>query len=414
MPNVSWDNNYDPNPVFKLIEECKVTDPSGAIRFQGIGFAEYFTLICGMLKFPDFVPEIERNGMVRRAIVIVCKNGPITNSRLLAEINRLVNTYENQPITRYVLVTSWSLKYVESLRRINMNGAIIIFDPQLSSRYQAERMKVISNAKYSLCVENPTNYFPVRVHVSARSTHEAVDIAFKAFNIVRGIWNWSYNRKKGLRMSNGRREPVNRLVLGPIHTLHYPGGKLATESWWYEPNYCGQVATWDLSQEMGDMYKFLDSVRRRLSECMYKEDLEQVIIRYGLALDERDWETAFLKLWGCLEDLTCTASGNSYKETIRRATFIFENRDYYMQVLTCLKDYRNRFVHDAENTGAIETYLYQLKGYIELLLRFHLWNKFDFPSLKAASEFLDLPSDKDALNSRIELAKQAQKFLRHS
>ena len=54
--------------------------------------------------------------------------------------------------------------------------------------------------------------------------------------------------------------------------------------------------------------------------------------------------TLHLRLWATLEKLTDTEE--SYKATIKRASFLFEDRDYCQQVLRHLKDYRNRFVHE--------------------------------------------------------------------
>jgi len=414
MPDVSWKSEFDPDLIVERLEACRDTDGSGQVVFRGFEFGEYLTLLNNMLKFPDTVPEAECAKIVRQAVRDVGKKGRISPSRLLEEVNRSSSLYLSQSVSRFVLVTSVSMRYVTSLRKINVDGTIVIPDPHLSPRYQAARMQLIAQASHYLCAEEPTGYLPTRVHVSARSPQEAVDLALSALNLVRGIWNWFHNKKTGLRVSFGKREPVNKVVLGPIHTLHHLDGTLAANVWWYEPNFDGAVGVYHPDQDVEHMYSFLSSIRRKLSLSAYKGELRQAIIRYGLALDDRNWETAFLNLWSVLEDLTATAPGNSYRETIRRTSFIFKDHRYHSEALRCLKDYRNRFVHEAEVAGAIESYLYQLKGYVEALLNFHLMNRYDFTSLKAASEFLDLPPSKENLESRVRLAKSALKFKRYS
>jgi len=205
--------------------------------------------------------------------------------------------------------------------------------------------------------------------------------------------------------------PVNKILPGPLHTLHLPNGKLATESWWYETKRFGNERPHDVTNELGKMYKFLSNVRKRLAKCRYRQTIEDAIILYGRALDEWDWDGAFLKLWSILEKLTDTEE--SYKVTIRRASFILEDRSYHQQVLRHLKDYRNKFVHEAADSSEIETYMYELKNLVEALLAFHLGSRFGFQSLKQAAEFLDLPSEKALLASRIKMMKYAQRFLKH-
>lgn len=54
--------------------------------------------------------------------------------------------------------------------------------------------------------------------------------------------------------------------------------------------------------------------------------------------------------------------------------------------------------------------MYQLKNSIEGLFRFHLVNSNKFNSIKEAAEFLDLTTDKEQLNRRIELASFGLKY----
>ena len=67
-----------------------------------------------------------------------------------------------------------------------------------------------------------------------------------------------------------------------------------------------------------------------------------------------------------LEYLTHTAKDN-YDVTVRRAAYVFADRDYQLQVLNVLRDHRNQTVHASASTEEIETYLYQLKSCVEAL-----------------------------------------------
>ena len=95
------------------------------------------------------------------------------------------------------------------------------------------------------------------------------------------------------------------------------------------------------------MYDFEQKLRKLLSKIKYEKEITNAIIEYGRALDNRNWRTAFLRLWIVLEELTHTCS-DGYKVTIRRASFVFKEREYHRQILNHLRDLRNSFVMHTE------------------------------------------------------------------
>lgn len=204
-------------------------------------------------------------------------------------------------------------------------------------------------------------------------------------------------------------KPVNPLFLAPIHSLHRIDGSLAWDSWWYEPNYFRPAHPLADKSKVDRMLAFTIELRSRLRTLAYTTDLQSALLRYGRALDSRDLNDAFLRLWGLLEFLTATTSA-PYTVTARRAAFLFAERDYAFQVLSHLANYRNRFVHAGSETEEIESLLYLLKRHVEALLIFHAGNRIGFASIAEAGEFLDMPSDKTALAERIRKLRFASKF----
>jgi hypothetical protein len=215
-------------------------------------------------------------------------------------------------------------------------------------------------------------------------------------------------------MSFGGQEPVNRIALGPLHSLHLPGGELATETIWFEPTYRAPIKLHRMSQDWPKVQAFYRKTQRLLKASHYASDLRSAIIRYTRALDDRDWHAAFLKLWAILEALTGTAKDNSYDVTIRRAAFIFSEHDYVTQMLKILRDQRNQLVHASATSGEIEAYLYNIKNVVEALLQFHLANRARFDSVSHAAEFLGLPTAEGALREKHRLAQYALKFKRYA
>ena len=78
-----------------------------------------------------------------------------------------------------------------------------------------------------------------------------------------------------------------------------------------------------------------------------------------------------------------------YKVATRRAAFMFADRERSQLVLSNLTIHRNRFVHVGSETEDIESLVFQLKRYVDSLLRFHLGNGFGFDSRSEAARFME-------------------------
>ena len=79
--------------------------------------------------------------------------------------------------------------------------------------------------------------------------------------------------------------------------------------------------------------------------------------------------------------------------TIKRTAFLYAERDYQLQVLQHLREYRNSSIHFDKGNSEIETYMYQIKDYAETLIGFHLANRYGFESVEEAAAFLSLPHE---------------------
>jgi|SRR5680860_155529 len=126
--------------------------------------------------------------------------------------------------------------------------------------------------------------------------------------------------------------------------------------------------------------------------------------------DLANWEDSFLRLWGVLEQLAHTRK-DGYKVTIKRASFLFADREYHRLILTHLQNYRNETVHAGIDGHDIEAYMYQLKRYVEKALQFHLGSRFGFTSKEQAAKFMDLPDDMSQIDESIKIMRHAKNFL---
>jgi hypothetical protein len=406
----SWVKDYNPELISQRMEKVKTVSDDGKVSFSGFEHSEHVVLLNSMITLDEEVPEIEKRRIINQATFKAGGKGKITAKSILGEIGRLERAYLSTTEQKFRLLTDISISRWCQLPKVYFDGSCIVVHAHLNKASRSGRNKLMIDAKHSITSDVPKDYAAVSVSVAARSTAEAADKALDRLDFIRGIWNLWKNRGHTFRISSGKRSPVNSIILGPIHTLHYSNGNLASESWWYEPQYQGPITVYNEKAKIESMCKYMANFRRLLKKSNYEPDLVHAVLRYVRALDTRDWDDSFLRLWGVLEFLTGTLS-NSYKVTIRRASYMFSDREYAHQVLSHLRHYRNKSVHAGSESSDIESLMYQLKRYVEVLIKFHVGNKYRFSSIADAAEFMDLPNDKVSIDRKISKLHYAKKFV---
>lgn len=422
-----WNRDgFDPDALAARLENLKKPDETGSgnVVFEGaLVFDDIVTILERAIIFSETMPERDQRRIVGGALVAAAKAGPLTAGALVGEVNRGARGFAETPEKDFVLATSLSVRYFKELveGEYDVSGGRVTVGYQLPKHLcpghetAKERMRDYVFGKYpdpGSTLLRP--YAAAWVEVRGRSMFEAADKALGALDLLRGMWNFALNRRKWTRSTNERRRPVNEVLLGPVHSLHYPDGSLASEVDWYEYDYVEPIRTDKRKRRWEEAKKEEDGIRACLARSLYRPEIEEAIRRYTRALDLREWDSAFVRMWGLLEDLTATKPGDDHGITVKRAAFRYvkPERDLHVQILNHLKDYRNASVHAGEGSGDIEAYLYQLKRYVEEVLEFHLqhsWS-YGFSSIEDAARLLNQPPEPKKLDRKIsDLQKNLEK-----
>lgn len=382
-------------------------DPTGFI--SGSLLTSDFTIIlAGCVDFHPDVPEFECNRIVSRIARDSAITRPITAGGLLKQCTIYEKKYLALPKQSFRLLTEISIWWTIDVPRTTIGKTAITFNPK-TVRGFGERSELFSNSRGALGIVLPDHYKRVSALVSARTPDEAAEQALNGIDLVRSSWNLSLNYGKK-RHSGGRPAPVNNIRLSPFHTVHDSTGKLATETYWYDPSYVKPATLYSDKLQFSKLLGFAKNLRSKLTQLPYRQDIELALIRYVRALDSADLNDTFLRLWSLLEYLT-DSGHDPYKVTTRRAAFMFQDRERAQLVLMHLAQHRNRFVHAGSDTDDIESLVYLLKQHVDPLLLFHLDNSFGFTSRGEAARFMHLPTSKIEINLRIKRLRAARKFL---
>ena len=389
------------------LENHRLFDDSGKhTGWKAFEFDDYTTAIESYLIFNDQIPQYERYLILNRAISFLAKTQKLSAKGILGSVNREENLYLNKPKLDYVLATSISINYFDELKKENRKGKFVKFTRRLSRRF--DQTKAIRDWKLYRLGEFPQTYTSIQIPVKARSEREAFNVAIDELDLIRGIWNLRLNGEVLFSFSRTGAEPINKVRLGALHTLHFTDGKPATSGFfWFEPDYIEK--TTDLSRNWKELKLFEKRLRKHLSKHLYRNDMEDAIRRYVRALDYRDLHISFLELWILLEKLTATTNAQ-YEKMVKRVAFLYIELDLHKQVVQHLRLYRNSNIHTGQRSERISKYVYQLKRYVETLMDFHIKNYFKFNSIEEAASFLDLPNDTNTLKDRIKLLNKGIKF----
>lgn len=387
------------------LERCKRVDATGVV-FTGGDMTDLVAILQTASEFSQRIPDTERQRIINLAVFEAAKGGELTRKSLLAAMGRLEAEYLASTKRAMVVATTVSLSYGPHLGRVNIDNAVITFSRWLPRRFDRSPLKEVHGWPES---PDPFTHVSVRVAVRARSKFEAIDRGMDALDLLRGMWNYSLTRLTISRHTAGVPQPINVVRGGPYHSLHFPTGALVDpELFWYQRHYDTCRAA-DPRRDWKRVREAEHVIRRALKRIAYSEVLRDIFIRYARAFDSSDFDSVFLRLWSLLELLTDTVGGR-YDQTIRRALFTYVERDMNGIVLENLRNYRNAVVHHGTSAEQIEILTYQLKRYVDDLIRFHIQSAGRYQSLAEVGEFLDLPFDKDNLIKQMRKYQEALKY----
>jgi len=403
MAHARWNRkDFDPDLLVERLERLRIPDDgSGSVGFRGdLFFEDVVSVIQRATVFTVPMPESEGRRIVGRALFSAARAGALTVGSLIGEINRGAKGFAEAPEREFVLATSVSVRYFPVLVDTDVAECKISFGRLLPEHLRPGHETAMERTRRFVFGEYPDqgsllgHYTAVWVAVRGRSGYEAAASALAALDLLRGIWNLALNRRRWSRTTSKRRTPVNGVLLGPVHSLHNPDGGLASEADWYEYDYVEPTQSNELKRRWEHVRRNESGTWACLDRSLYRPELEDAIRRYTRALDTREWDVAFVQLWGYSK----TSRGPSPAIPIpSRSSAPPSSTQSQSETCTCRssttsKDYRNRSVHGGEGSEGIEAYLYQLKRYVEEVLVFHLRGGHEFLSVEEASRFLDQPT----------------------
>jgi hypothetical protein len=355
-------------------------------------------------EFDSEVVDSGRQRIIREALSSLDPSEVITSKLLTSALARREAEYLTLPRQRYSVLTSISAKFGDHLRQIRDGDVSIRFLRERPVKFDRKPFEKIYGWPREADVKG---YTFVVTSVDARNTSEAFERATGELDYHRGMWNYSLTRSTASH-GLGPPEPLGDIGLGRVHTVHLPSGAAVGDSYWYQSMFTPQPVI-DVRSDWERVMKESSLIRGKHRRDQYASEFRSMFVRYARALDGLDFDATFLKLWSLLELLTVTTKAR-YDQTIDRALFVFQEQDLNRVRLEHLRDYRNAAVHNAMSTSLVHNSLWQLKEFVDELIRFHIMWSDRFETWADAGAFLDLPREAEALKKRLATTRVALKY----
>ena len=407
---IRFKKDFDAGAFLSRLGKDRTVDPSsGKVSYHSLfEHLDLVEMLFDGLETDAEIPEVELRSALRRAL----NSEPFTLVSTKQKLNRFATQYLKREATEYLLITTVSAVGQMPTIVPDPGGCQLSFSAGIPAAFSETRREKLKTAEHMLHSRLPERATYACVSLVARSDHQAAEKALDAIDLQRGLWNFLLNSMTLTRITTGGiRRPVNLICLGPVHTLHFPDGRLASDVFWYEPDYVDAAKAFDITghaEELAENAKILTN-QIDVKSPEYAALIRAAFMRYSRILDDASWETAFVGLWSLLEFLTGTTRAD-YDRMVKRVAFLFEDHEYVRQVLGQLRDHRNKAIHSGKYPSSIEMHLHRLKQYVHQAMLFHLRFQPSFDSLADATEFLDQPIDAEANRKRMSLAELALRF----
>ena len=398
-PYRSVDEKNAPHELLAEFGRLTNVDASGNLSWSGFTTEPILTAIrlAAVVMCPngDELNETDAWWVVRSAMHDVARHKgakqPLDAQAVIRAADSRAAEYFRRPDDEYTLVTSLSVKSLP-FRRSGSAGCKIVplvsrrgypYPKDIRFRVSPAIVRHIDSSKYRI----------IGVRTTSKSAYAAADNAFRALNALRGIWDLLHTARTWRVVFGATHpEPIGPIQTGPIHTLHLADKTVFEQCYWYERFAAEDRKLFDPRGGWAKTERNRRWVMRRLCVHPFRRDLEDLLVRYAVALDQADHDVAFLQLWGILERLTNTV-GAHYDETARRAAWWNPDRSFVKRLVECVRLQRNLYVHAARSCDEPDQVAYLTKSLVDPHLFCLIRNDFAVSSLEEYGNHLSLPTD---------------------
>ena len=395
----------DPRAFFQQYADVVEVNDDG-LSVPGIWTHRYYVdAFARVVRFDAEVNASQKRNLIRRALQQMAEHeGEATYGGFRKWLNKVEDEFTAQEKTRWVLITSVSIRLDCSQLRRHIDEARIYITQELPKKYSFTE-KTADQLEQEFGGFCPSWYKPTRVHVTEKNERDASRKAFQLLDYLRGVWTLIRRPGHILSFGGGLNGPKNPFLRGPVATVHDSNGK---QKWggiyhYQRPEPRRTKPSYPKSSNHDEFFDVAGGIRQTVKESSATGRLRGFLRRYARAYDTADQTHSFLRLWSLLEAVTNTTRATA-KQMIEVVDKNYGAGNFARFVLAPLAHTRNRIVHGDHTPVSPEKLVESLAPIVEFMVQNALHHEDLVDNLDRYFEFLHLPRDID------EIAQKVQKY----
>lgn len=326
MAKIIWrkSRSFRPELLLEKLDSQRTNSPHGRMAISGMAYEELLPALHTMMQLSKPVDGVNVQSILFKALLRAPV--PLTSDGFLESANDLLKEFLSVREVEYRVLTTLSVSCSTIPSTVRIDGVKIDFlKGDFPRKYQG-RSDLIKMSDGSDS-DAPMNFTRVVISVKAKSPAAAIHKGLRALDLQRALWCLFWNFAFEINIGRRIDTPINVIRLGEHHTVHLANGAAAGQTVWYEPNF--SAAKVFSVKSPTTVHKNCVTQRLRLKKAAYSEKLSAALLRYVRALDERDMNSAFLRLWSVLETLTGDGAAD-HEKLVQRCSFLFKDRDFHL------------------------------------------------------------------------------------
>jgi hypothetical protein len=375
---------------------------AGAVAWVGFAHDDYQLALLGCLQFPSSLPRDLKQACIWRASNDCVKASALSAAAFLEAINKHVAQHFSAPSEKATILTKVSCSPPKKNIKLQIDNFTLTVHCGVPGRLDTSPF----SASHEVVPNVPEQYAFATAQAEGRTIADQFEQGLRELSIASALLNLLKTfGSRTIFTTRGNGLPLRQISFGQYFILF--DTKLKRHEERYHFVYEDEPTEKILSPE--ETSKFLNDAKiltRRLRRHPLKSDIATALVMYQSALEARDLDSALMRVWSALEQLTFSPHGN---DTVKRVSGLFHDREFAAAQLSAIRNHRNRGVHFGEHDEFALPMIQYCKHYFERVLLFILNNKMGFRTKQDIEAFLVASADHD-IAKKVKVLQKRMRF----
>jgi hypothetical protein len=375
--------------ILNEIKNITYLDQNNKLSYNTFQILQLEWMLQMLINFNKSLSNENQKIILRKSLKQLAIDKDYSKNNLIKQINVNYNNHFRKKENIYILLAAISINNLP-IRKLKIGNCILrIHGQQYPKIFRASRNEILVKSKSK--GENE-NYAKVSVKIIGKDYKDAYEIAIEILEVFRSLLCLLLNSTFEIRSAKNYSKPINKVTLAEILTLHHENGTCTDMDYFHFVQDFKETEVISFQgKKMPNFKNNFSNLIRQFNKCKPKHQrtIQKALNLYVNAYDESNKYICFLRAWTVLEILTDT---DNNELVIKRCSSLFsqESKPLSKQVMECLRQYRNEYVHQGGINLDPIVACFNIHHYIFIMIiNFNLKHAGLFKNIKEANLFRD-------------------------